>query len=157
MVPRARAVLRPLWRAREVPCARPKGRKPETEGRRRVEERSEVREEGAEGAVRDGVVPGRPPPPPPGFGVRDSVVCESLPCARAVRTVRESPLCLSCTPRVGGYALVCDTPRRRRPLPYISLSLPACSFHALSTCNDFLLQILITGSIICDSISRSYL
>ena len=76
-----------------------------------MEERSEVREEGAEGAVRDGVVPGRPPPPPPGFGVRDSVVCESLPCARAVRTVRESPLCLSCTPRVGGYAPVCDTLR----------------------------------------------
>merc|ERR1711924_523530 len=62
----------------------------------KLEERSEVREEGAEGAVRDGVVLGRPPPPPPGFGVRDSVVCESLSlsCARAVRTV-------ICTTRVG--------------------------------------------------------
>ena len=150
LVPAARAVVRALWRTGQVPRARPKGRKPETEVRRRVEERSEVREEGAEGAVRDGVVPGRPPPPPPGFGVRDSVVCESLPCARAVRTVRESPLCLSCTPRVGVFAPVCDTPPATVAPFCLIFPFPACSFHALSSCNDSLLQIII---IICDSIS----
>ena len=110
-----------------------------------MEERSEVREEGTKSAVRDGLVPGRPPPPTPGFGVRDSVVCESLCescphcCAYHVRRVVLVCSRLSVTPR----------PRRWRPLPYI-FPFPACSFHALSTCNDSLLQIII---VICDSIS----
>ena len=131
LVPAARAVVRALWRTGQVPRARPKGRKPETEVRRRVEERSEVREEGAEGAVRDGVVPGRPPPPPPsGFGVRDSVVCESLSlsCARAVRTV-------ICTTRVGVLrACVCDTlPATAAPFalyfPFLARVFLPCPFY----------------------------
>ena len=92
-----------------------------------MEERSEVREEGAEGAVRDGVVPGRPPPPPPGLGVRDSVVCESLPCARAVRTVVPimyaacwcvTPVCDTLPATVAPFALYIFLSRVFLPYPF---------------------------------------
>ena len=108
-----------------------------------MEERSEVREEGAEGAVRDGVVPGRPPPPSPGFGVRDSGVCESLcescpHCARVTLVPIMYDACWCVTP-------VCDTlPPTAAPFalyfPFLARVFLPCPFILVMIlcCNLFL-------------------